>query len=165
VARVNPGPTFGGRPAPPKYSVDVSRVPTEVELDRVTIAALRTTLHRGFANAVGSRLSTPEAHDSMVLVFDSVEPEMSNLGTIGRFVTIRFRGRWMTPDDQVLAEFAGTAQPRNPTETGERHLEDVVEVMYEKIIGGLSDALRNERGNTPAAPKQPAAAAPATSRL
>jgi len=151
VGAVNPRPNVVVPAGGPKYSVDVSRVRDHVELERVTINRFRATLQNGFANAVGSKLSTPQSHDSVVLVLDSVEPELSNLGDIGRFVTVRFRGRWMTPDDQVIAEFAGVAHPRNPTETGKRHLEDVVEVMYEKIINGLNEAVRSAPASAPAA--------------
>lgn len=142
VGAVNPRPNVVVAADAPRFSLDANRVPDTIELDRVTLQQFRTTLSRGFANAVGSKLSKPEAHDSVVLVLDKVEPEMSNLGNIGRFVSMRFRGRWMTPDNRLIAEFAGVAQPRNPTESGKRHIEDVVEVMYERIIGGLDDALR-----------------------
>jgi hypothetical protein len=144
VGAVNPRPNVVVAADAPRFSLDANQVPDTIELDRVTLQRFRTTLSRGFANAVGSKLSRPEAHDSVVLVLDKVEPEMSNLGNIGRFVSMRFRGRWMTPDNRLIAEFAGVAQPRNPTESGKRHIEDVVEVMYERIIGGLDDALRHE---------------------
>ena len=55
---------------------------------------------------------------------------------------MRFRGRWTKADGQLIAEFAGVAQPRNPTETDNRHLEDLVEVMYEKIVDGLDRSQR-----------------------
>lgn len=152
VGAVNPRPNVVVPSNSPKYSVDVSRVKDHVELDHVTIERFRTTLSRGFANAVGSKLSTPQAQDSVVLVLDGVEAELSNLGNLGRFLTLRFRGRWMTPDNQLIAEFAGVAQPRNPTETGNRHLEDVVEVMYEKVISGLNDTLRQAPAQNNAAP-------------
>ena len=144
VGAVNPRPNVVVAADAPRFSLDANQVPDTIELDRVTLQKFRTTLSRGFANAVGSKLSRPEAHDSVVLVLDKVEPEMSNLGNIGRFVSMRFRGRWMTPDNRLIAEFAGVAQPRNPTESGKRHIEDVVEVMYERIIGGLDEALRHE---------------------
>jgi hypothetical protein len=150
VGAVNPRPNVVVGADAPRFSLDANQVPDTIELDRVTLQKFRTTLSRGFANAVGSKLSKPEAHDSVVLVLDKVEPEMSNLGSIGRFVSMRFRGRWMTPDNRLIAEFAGVAQPRNPTETGKRHIEDVVEVMYERIINGLDEALRRapqERDN------------------
>ena len=129
VGAVNPRPNVVVAADAPRFSLDANQVPDTIELDRVTLQKFRTTLSRGFANAVGSKLSTVEAHDSVVLVLDKVEPEMSNLGNIGRFVSMRFRGRWMTPDNKLIAEFAGVAQPRNPTESGKRHIEDVVEVM------------------------------------
>jgi hypothetical protein len=143
VGAVNPRPNVVVSADAPRFSLDANQVPDTIELDRVTLQRFRTTLSRGFANAVGSKLSKVEAHDSVVLVLDKVEPEMSNLGNIGRFVSMRFRGRWMTPDNKLIAEFAGVAQPRNPTESGKRHIEDVVEVMYERIIGGLDQALRH----------------------
>lgn len=142
VHAVNPRPNVVVPASSPKYSVDVSRVPDHFEVERVTIDEFRTTLSRGFQNAVGSRFSSPKNHDSVVLVFDNIEAELNNLGSIGRFLSLRFRGRWLTPDNQLIAEFAGVAQPRNPTETGDRHVEDAVEVMYEKVISGLDESVR-----------------------
>lgn len=150
VGAVNPRPNVVVPAGAPRYSVDVSRVRDHVELDRVTIEEFQTTLRRGFANAVGSRLATPQAEGSVVLVLDSVEPELSNMGALGRFVTLRFRARWLAPDGHVVAELAGVAMPRNPTETGSRHLEDVVEVMIEKTVAGLDAALHDERPRAPA---------------
>ena len=48
--------------------------------------------------------------------------------------------RWYGPGGVKIASLAGVAQPRNPTETGPRHLEDVVEVMYEETVHGLEKA-------------------------
>jgi hypothetical protein len=158
VGAVNPRPNVVVPADSPRFSVDVSKVPDTMQFEQVTLQKFRTTLSRGFANAVGSKLSQPAAHDSVVLVIDSVEPEMSNLGNLGRFVTMRFRGRWMSADNRLIAEFAGVAQPRNPTETGKRHIEDVVEVMYEKIISGLDESVRH--GAPPS--QRPAGAPPAT---
>ena len=152
VHAVNPRPNVVVPASSPKYSIDASHVPDHFEVERVSIDEFRTTLRNGFKNAVGSRYTSPQNHDSVVLVFDNVEAELNNLGNIGRFISLRFRGRWLTPDNQLIAEFAGVAQPRNPTETGDRHLEDAVEVMFEKVISGLeqtADAASGSRGPVP----------------
>lgn len=64
---------------------------------------------------------------------------------MGRFVTLRYRAKWISPEGELIAEVAGAAQPRNPTETGERHLEDVIEVMYERMIDGFDQTNRRSR--------------------
>ena len=106
-----------------------------VYLTSVTIKEFRQTLRNGFRNAVGEHYA--EASAPLELVLDKTDLEFSNLGDLGRFLTIRYRAHWVDADGNTIAEVAGTAQPRNPTETGPRHLEDVVEVMYEKLIDGL----------------------------
>jgi hypothetical protein len=106
-----------------------------IYLSHVHINEFRTTLENGFRNAVGAHYASGTA--PVKLVFDSADLEFSNLGGLGRFLTIRYRAHWETGRGDLIAEVAGTAQPRNPTETGVRHLEDVVEVMYEKLIDGL----------------------------
>jgi hypothetical protein len=107
----------------------------------VSIKQFRTTLEAGFRNAVGSHFAdSPEG--TTRLVFDSAELRFSNIGDIGRFMTIRYKAHWIDPRGNIIAELAGVAQPRNPTETGKRHLEDVVEVLYEQAIEGLDKVTR-----------------------
>ena len=66
--------------------------------------------------------------------------DMANLGVYGRFLNVRYRARWLTKDGETVAQVAGIAKPRNPLETGPRHIEDVVEVMYEMMVEGLNKA-------------------------
>jgi hypothetical protein len=47
---------------------------------------------------------------------------------------------WCKGNGNKVAFFAGVAAPRNPTEPGPRHLEDVVEVIYEEMVQGLEKA-------------------------
>jgi len=77
---------------------------------------------------------------SLLLRIDQADIETSNLGQLGRFLIIRYKGAWYDQEKNRIASFAGIAQPRNPTETGPRHLEDVVEVMYEQMVAGLEKA-------------------------
>jgi hypothetical protein len=142
VGATNPRPSVVVSGDSPHFALDVQRVKSDFDVERVHIKEFRTTLTNAFRNAVGSKYAEAKGSDAVVLSFESVEIELSNLGDIGKFLTLRFRGKWLTPDNEVIAEFAGVAQPRNPTETGPRHLEDVVEVMYEKAVGGLNEALR-----------------------
>jgi hypothetical protein len=93
----------------------------------------------GFHNAVGDKF-VDSNQKSLHLVITQTDMEMSNLGNIGRFLTIRYRAKWIGADGQLVAEVAGVAEPRNPTETGPRHLEDVIEVMYERMIEGFDRA-------------------------
>jgi hypothetical protein len=113
-----------------------------IYLAGITVSDFRTTLENGLKNAIGNHYSSA-ATAPLRLVFDSADLELSNLGDLGRFLTVRYRARWVDQSGQTIAEIAGTAQPRNPTETGARHLEDVVEVMYEKVIDGLDKVTTN----------------------
>jgi hypothetical protein len=147
VGEVHPRPNVivGGAAGP--FALDVGKeVADKQELDNVTVTDFRQTLRNGFRSAVGSRFTEK---GGVRLSIEYAELQMENLGGIGRFLAIRYRARWLGPDNGVIAELAGVAQPRNPLETGPRHLEDVVEVMYESLVQGLE--------REPATPKRPAA--------
>lgn len=155
VNAVNPKPNVvvpGGESA--TYRVNVSAVPDEFEVENITVKEFRKTLARGFQNAVGSKYAKDNQPASIRLVFDKIEMRLSNLGRLGKFANIQFRAKWVTGDGKVLAEVAGNASPRNPMEPGDRHLEDVVEVMYEKLIEGLDRVVSNTapRATVPAMP-------------
>jgi hypothetical protein len=147
LGAVNPRPNVVIARSVSTVSIDTSKVTDEQEpkgqatpgtlnMWTVKIKDFRTTLDNGFRNAVGSHFATGTSGHTQ-LVIDMADLEFSNLGGLGRFMTIRYRAHWNDAKGQLLAEVAGTAQPTNPTETGQRHLEDVVEVMYEKMIDGL----------------------------
>jgi hypothetical protein len=150
LGAVNPRPNVVIGRGVSTISLDASKVADEQEpkgqatpgtfnMWSVKIKDFRTTLDNGFRNAVGSHFSSdPSARTRLVI--DTADLEFSNLGGLGRFMTIRYRAHWNDAKGELLAEVAGTAQPTNPTETGQRHLEDVVEVMYEKMIDGLDKA-------------------------
>jgi hypothetical protein len=151
VGEVHPRPNvIVGKGAGP-FGLDVAKeIPDTQELGNVTITEFRRSLRNGFRSAVGSRFTEK---GGVRLSIDSAELQMENLGAVGRFLAIRYRARWLAPDNTVIAELAGVAQPRNPLETGPRHLEDVVEVMYESLVQGL-DAEPSPPKRTGAAEKQ-----------
>jgi hypothetical protein len=135
MGEVHPRPNVMVRGSAGPFGLDVGKeVADTQELGNVTINEFRRTLRNGFRSAVGSRFTDK---GGVRLSIDSAELQIENLGGIGRFLAIRYRARWLAPDNAVIAELAGVAQPRNPLETGPRHLEDVVEVMYESLVKGL----------------------------
>jgi hypothetical protein len=148
VGEVHPRPNVMVSGAAGPFGLDVAKdVADTQELGNVTVTEFRRTLRNGFRSAVGSRFTDK---GGVRLSIEYAELQIENLGGIGRFLAIRYRARWLAPDNTVIAELAGVAQPRNPLETGPRHLEDVVEVMYESLVKGLE--------SEPAAPKRDAAA-------
>jgi hypothetical protein len=147
VGAVSPRPNvmIGANSGP--YAIDLRQVRDIQEMDRVTVENFRQSVQTGFRNAVGTRLANEKAQ-AFRLVVESADLELSNLGNLGRFITIRFRARWFLPDGTELAGVAGVAQPRNPTETGNRHLEDVIEVMLEKMIDALDESMKRQAPGT-----------------
>lgn len=141
VGPVNPRPNVVVTAGAPKVSQDLTAVHDNYELELVKLTKFKTTLDTAFKNAVGSHYTTTSG-DGVRLVIENLEPHMSDLGNIGRFMIIRFRGKWVGANGAVLAEFTGVAHPRNPTEPGKRHVEDVVEVLYEKMIDALNQAAK-----------------------
>jgi hypothetical protein len=142
LGAVSPRPNvmIGAQSGP--YTIDTTHVRDIQEMDRVTVEHLRQSINNGFVSAVGSRLAPNAQTGAFRLVIESADLELSNLGSLGRFLTIRFKARWFLPDGTELAGVAGVAQPRNPTETGKRHLEDVIEVMLEKMIAALDESMK-----------------------
>jgi hypothetical protein len=135
MGEVHPRPNVMVSGAAGPFGLDVGKdVPDTQEVDNVTVTEFRRTLRNGFRSAVGSRFTEK---GGVRLSIEYAELQLENLGGIGRFLAIRYRARWLAPDNSVIAELAGVAQPRNPLETGPRHLEDVVEVMYESLVKGL----------------------------
>jgi hypothetical protein len=157
LGAVSPRPNvmIGAQSGP--YAIDTTHVRDVQEMDRVTVEHFRRSIDTGFQSAVGSHLAANAQTGAFRLVVESADLELANLGGLGRFLTIRFKARWFLPDGTELAGVAGVAQPRNPTETGKRHLEDVIEVMLEKMIAALDESMK--RG----VPTRREAAAPARS--
>ena len=148
VNAVNPRPNVVVAANTGTLTVDVNAVSDDHEVGRVTIHEFRKSLANGFRNAVGDNLAAPSDRSAVRLVITSVDLELANLGGLGQFITMRYRAKWMGSNGQTLAQVAGVARPRNPTETGPRHLEDAIEVMFENMIEGLDKATR--RGGSPA---------------
>jgi len=153
IGAVNPRPNVVVAAQAPSVGIDVGKVADVqqpkgessngvIYLSHVTIRDFRQTLRNGFRNAVGEHFAQDAA--PLRLVLDTADLEFSNLGNLGRFLTIRYRAHWLDRDGRTVAEVAGTAQPRNPTETGPRHLEDVVEVLYEKLIDGFDRTTKHD---------------------
>jgi hypothetical protein len=143
VNAVNPRPNVVVGPHAGTLSLDVASVSDDYEVGRVSIHQFRKSLTTAFRNAVGDNLAASGDKGSVRLVISSVELELANLGQLGQFVTMRYRAKWTSPDGKVLAQVAGVARPRNPTETGPRHLEDAIEVMFENVIEGLDKATQH----------------------
>jgi hypothetical protein len=147
VGEVNPHPNVVVTGNVGTLSVDTTAVQDTQQLDHVQILAFRQSIANGFHGAIGDKFTPQNTPGSARVVITQANLEMSNLGNIGRFLTIRYRAKWLSPDGKVVAEVAGTAQPRNPTETGPRHLEDVIEVMVEGIIDGFDKASAHRQAN------------------
>lgn len=86
---------------------------------------------------VGSSFAADLKDAGLSLSIEHADLSRANLGGLGGYVIIRYRGSWHGADGSEIAQFAGVAEPRNPTESGPRHLEDVVEVMYEQMVAAL----------------------------
>jgi hypothetical protein len=148
VNAVNPRPNVVVGPHAGTLSIDVASVADDYEVGRVSIHQFRKSLTTAFRNAVGDNLATTGDKGAVRLVISSVELELANLGALGQFVTMRYRAKWTSADGKVLAQVAGVARPRNPTETGPRHLEDAIEVMFENVIEGLDKATHAGTANS-----------------
>lgn len=143
---VNPRPNVIITGETGTYGVRISRRIEDIqELNGLKIEDVYATLTAGFKNAVGDRFE-PASRAGLVLSIDQADFDMANLGVYGRFLNVRFKAKWTTADGRVVAQVAGIAKPRNPLETGPRHIEDVVEVMYELMVDGLN------KSAAPAAP-------------
>ncbi len=137
---VNPMP-----PAVPEvaktFSLELGQaVPNDQVLDTIAIRQFHATLRNGFHNAAGDRyVASPEA-GSCRLMIDKATLRTENLGNVGKFLSITYRARWLDDHGATIVELVGMAQPRERTETRPRHLEDVVEVMYEQLIDALASS-------------------------
>jgi hypothetical protein len=141
IHAVNPHPSVvvGGNSAP--LRLDVTAVSDQQPLDGTlyTIDNIKTSLENGLANAAGDKYR-PDSPQSIVLKITQLE---FKLASSPRFIGARYRAKWVAPGGREIAEVAGTARPRNPFETSpQRQLEDVIEVMYEKIVDGYEKTAR-----------------------
>jgi hypothetical protein len=135
---VNPRPHVSVPDTARSYSLEVGRVvPDDQVLDTIAIRQFRTTLRNGFQNAAGDRFVAAPQAGTCRLVVDRATLSTADIGKVGKFLTLTYRARWLDENGAILAELVGMAQPRDPVETRPRHLEDVVEVMYEQLIEGL----------------------------
>jgi hypothetical protein len=125
-----------------KFALDASAIPDDYEPGRlVHIHQFRQTLANALHAAVGERFSATADPAAVRLVFTDMSMEFSNISDIGVFLLIRFHAKWLAADGHLIAEVGGTAKPVNVTETGERHVEDAVEVMFGQLVDGLDKAL------------------------
>jgi hypothetical protein len=135
---VNPRPSVVIEAEMGRLALDLGSVPdTQSPADGATVEEFRKTLATGFRNMAGSNFTADAKQASLVLKFDQAELSHGNLGNLGKFMIIRYKAGWYGGDGNKIVAFAGVAEPRNPTETSERHLEDVVEVMYEQCVQAL----------------------------
>ena len=136
---VNPTPYAQVPDMAKTYSLEVSSaVANDQPLDTIAIRQFHTTLRNGFQNVAGDRYVAAHTAGACRLVIDSARLGTADLGKVGKYLTLKYRARWIDENDVVVAELVGLAQPRDPTETRPRHLEDLVEVMYEQLVDGLA---------------------------
>lgn len=144
VNAVNPRPNVVVGANAGTLTVDVKAVADDHQVGRVSIHEFRKSLANGFRNAVGDNHASASDKSALRLVITNVDLELANIGGLGQFITMRYRAKWVGANGQTLAQVAGVARPRNPTETGPRHLEDAIEVMFESMIEGLDKATRRD---------------------
>jgi hypothetical protein len=162
VGAVNPKPSIAIGRAVGAVSIDVLQI-RDVQTPQVpqwnrpagsntylvgkanlVVKGLQATLRSGFRNAVGSHYREP-ATGTAKLVLDQADIQLVDIPSMdasqppdGRFVTIAYKGRWLDSQGNVVSEMSGVAEPRFRGEQGPRHIEDVVEVMYENVFKGLA---------------------------
>ena len=139
IEEVNPRPTVAVEDeAGPFGFVLGEGVKAEQEpSSQVTVYEFRKSLQNGFRNMVGSQWAgKKKARRELRLT--QADLEMAKFYG-ANYITIRYRGGWYERNKKITS-VAGIAQPRNPTETGDRHLEDVIEVMFEQTVAGLERA-------------------------
>ncbi len=136
----HPRPTVTVEVSDGQIGFDVSEVadmqqPADSNLH---LTHFRESLTNGFKSLAADQYSPDISSADLVLKLSEAKLEQARIGNIGGYIAIRYRGGWYNGDGTKLASVAGMAEPRNPTETnGQRHLEDVVEVLLEQCVGGL----------------------------
>lgn len=134
---VNPRPSVVLDSKHGQLALELGNVPDETTINALTITEFRQTLKNGFQNLAGKKLTEDPKAAALVLHIEQADLDKGAIGNRGGYIIIRYRATWSSGDGEELATFAGVAEPRNPTEPGARHLEDVVEVMYEQMVGAL----------------------------
>ncbi len=140
-ATVNPRPRVVVEGEAGKYAVDLGTIPDEQSPGTgLNVIHFRKSLTSGFQNMLGASYTDQVDGANMVLAIELAELSRANIGQIGGYIIIRYRATWRTGKGTQVASLVGVAEPRNPTEPGPRHLEDVIEVMYEEMVQGLERA-------------------------
>jgi hypothetical protein len=130
----------GGDPHPttviPQGSFALKLAPEiqdQQEFENIKMMDVRATLARGFYNALGNSAVSGDTQ-ATVLVIDECSFFLEHVGYV-RVLSARVRGRWLAPDGTQVGTFAGRPVPRNGlANSGQRQLEDLVEVMYEELL-------------------------------
>jgi hypothetical protein len=156
---LHPRPTVTVEASDGKLAVDVSQVRDEQspEDSRLHLTHFRESLTNGFKSLAEDQYTADAKSADLVLKLTEANVEQARIGNIGGYIAIRYRGAWQAGDGTKLASLAGVAEPRNPTETnGQRHLEDVVEVLLEQCVRGLEKVrgVKTRDVNEPAAEPQ-----------
>jgi len=142
VNALHPHPSVSVSGDTSKYTLDASAIPDDYEPGRmVHIHQFHETLANALHSAVSERFTAAPDPTATKLVFTEMDMSFSNIADIGVFLLLRFHAKWVGPDGKTIAEVGGTAKPVNVTETGERHVEDAVEVMFGQLVEGLDRAL------------------------
>src|SRR5262249_52900898 len=140
IHAVDPHPTVVVGANSAKIRLDATAIGDAQKLDGTwyTIEEVKKSLENGLANLAGEKYG-PGAKDSMVLKITQLQFGINH--ALGNFISARYRAKWIGADGQQIAEVAGVAKPRNPFESSpKRHLEDVIEVMYENMVNGYDKA-------------------------
>ncbi|MDQ3034242.1 MAG: hypothetical protein M3Y87_17670 [Myxococcota bacterium] len=104
------------------------------EFSNVRVMEVRSTLARGFHNALGTHATSDRSTGPTVLVIDECAFVLERVGYVG-VLSARVRGRWLSADGREVGQFAGRPVPRNGfASNGQRQLEDLIEVMYEELL-------------------------------
>ncbi len=121
-------------------------VQDEQQFENIKMMDVRATLARGFYNALGQGAVSDDSGQATVLVIDECAFFLEHVGYVN-VLSARVRGRWLAPDGTQVGTFAGRPVPRNGlASSGQRQLEDLVEVMYEQLLHDYAES----QGATPA---------------
>lgn len=143
IRAVNPQPTVAVGGDIGKISLDLQDVGDEYKPHfSVKVSEFRQTLENGFQNMAGDAVAQDAQDATLVLKIERTRVERNVMGGVGAFLSIKYKCSWYSGSGEKIVSLAGVAKPRNPLETGSRHVEDVVEVMYEQMVAGLE----KERG-------------------
>jgi|GEM_PF-2109043 len=167
VGAVNPRPRVVVGANAPRYALDVSRVRDVIYQERVTVRDVQLSLLTGFRNAVGAKFAPQPGPDTVTLVIDGVEADTLRDG--GRTIALRYAGKWIAPNGQMITPFQGIAMPVERNLSGKKNVEDVMGVMFERMVAALAEAQSRPAPVAPpptdATPRLPPSAPPVEPRL